>query len=122
MNVAPSYEPDPREQLATFIERMREAAPFGDVDWNAIMWDITGRLTRAGKRLHIATRDALWFSRLQVTDGEPRAPFSSFFDDFAKAVICKRHLSGSQTVGAHRVSLRALRYLEAVMRGTVLAT
>ena len=116
MNVAAEYQPDPREHLASFVVRMREAAPFGAVDWGAQMWDLTGRLTRAGKRLHVATRDVLWFSKLQVSKDDPRAPFRPFFDGFAKAVICNRHLRGSQTVGAHRVSLRALRYIEAVMR------
>jgi hypothetical protein len=116
MNLAPKHEPDPHEQLARFVARMREAAPFGPVDWDAAMWDLTGRLTRAGKRLHISTRDALWFSQLQSGKDDPRVPFGPFFDGFAKAVICNRHLRSAQTVGAHRVSLRALRYIEAVMR------
>ncbi len=116
MNLAAKYQPDPREHLASFVARMREAAPFGAVDWGAQMWDLTGRLTRAGKRLHVATRDVLWFSKLQVSKDDPRAPFGPFFDGFAKAVICNRHLRASQTVSAHRVSLRALRYIEAVMR------
>lgn len=108
--------PDPRDRLAAFITRMQEAAPFGPVDWSATMWDLTGRLTRAGKRRHIRTRDALWFSQLQLGREDPRVSFRPFFDAFAKAIICNRHLRSAQVVGAHRVSLRALRYLEAVMR------
>lgn len=115
MNFASKYQSDPREQLANFVTKMREAAPFGPVDWNATMWDLTGRLTRAGKRRHIRTRDVLWFSQHQIND-QQRVSLSPFFDDFAKAIICSRHLRSAQTVSTHRVSLRALRYLEAVMR------
>lgn len=111
---------DPRDRLRSFVERMRQAKPFGDVVWDAPMWDVTGRLTRAGKRLHIATRDALWFTRLQARKSDARIPFERTFDDFAKAVICARHVRASQTVSTHRESLRALRYLELEMRREVL--
>jgi hypothetical protein len=116
MSSVPHVQADPRRKLTEFIKQMREAAPFGAIDWEAAMWDVTGRLTRAGKRLHIATRDSLWFTQLQLENGDPRTPFSDDFDDFAKAVICARHLRASQTAGAHRVALRALRYLDAQMR------
>jgi len=106
---------DPREQLREFVASMREAAPFGSIEWTATMWDLTGRLTRAGKRLHIPTRDVLWFTQLHERS-ESRLAFEAPFADFAKAVICSRHLRSAQTVGAHRVSLRALRYLELTMR------
>lgn len=106
---------DPRKQLRAFIARMKQAAPFGDIAWREPMWDATGRLTRAGKRLHIITRDSLWVTSLSE-NAKQRIPFIAVFDDFAKAIICARHVRGSQCAGAHRVSLRALRYLEAEMR------
>lgn len=112
---------DPRDQLCEFVNRMKQAQPFGEVAWNEPLWDLTGRLSRAGKRLHIATRDALWFTQLQAKHGDRRIAFDSNFGDFAKAVICTRHLRAAQCTGAHLVSLRALRYLDAEMRREGLA-
>ncbi len=116
MSVVQAVAHDPRRALTRFIEKMQSAAPFGPLDWGDAVWDLTGRLTRAGKRLHIATRDALLFIEHRSSGADAAVPFAASFADFAKAVICARHLRSSQTVGAHRVSVRALRYLYDALR------
>ena len=105
----------PADRLNEFVNKMRAAQPFGVVDWSSDCWDLTGCLTRAGKRLHIRTRDALWFVQHRKSRSQTPKPFSSPFADFAKAVVAARHVRGSQTVSAHRVSLRAARYLYAAL-------
>lgn len=110
-----------RDPLRAFIAKMREATPFGDLSWDEPMWDVTDVLTRSGKRLHISTRNRFWFVEHQESRGDERLPFILPFADFAKAILCARHIRGSQVAGAHMVSLRALRYLYAATKraGTV---
>ena len=105
----------PADGLTDFVSKMRSAQPFGAVDWDNECWDLTGCLTRAGKRLHIRTRDALWFVEHRKSRSETPRAFSAPFSDFAKAVVAARHIRGSQTISAHRVSVRAARYLYAAM-------
>jgi integrase len=105
----------PVRHLELFVEKMREAAPFGPIPWADWMWDLTGKLTRAGKRLHVATRDRLWFIEYRASRSDSAVPFNPAFDDFAKAIICARHLRGAQVAGAHAVSIRALRYIHAAL-------
>lgn len=110
-----SARQDTLDNLQQFIDKMRSASPFGVVPWEEEMWDITGVLTRAGKRLHVRTRNRLWFVEHRELASNMRRPFVSPFSDFAKAVLCTRHIHGSQVANAHGVSLRALRYLYAAL-------
>lgn len=116
MSVARALASDPGKVLTRFVQKMRSAAPFGSLDWDDAIWDLTGRLTRAGKRLHIGTRDTLLFIEHRSSRSKAAVPFTPPFADFAKAIICARHLRSAQTTATHRVSIRALRYLYAALR------
>ena len=111
MNAKIAIERHPKANLSRFISSMRAAAPFGEICWDESMWNLTSTLTRSGNRRHINTRAVLWFIEHREERNREAVPFAAPFDDFAKAVICARHVRGSQTVQTHRVSIRALRYL-----------
>lgn len=116
MSALLSIAHDPNSALTRFIAEMQKAAPFGPLEWREDCWDLTGRLTRAGKRLHLRSRDALLFIEHRATRGMAAVPFDAPFADFAKAIVCARHLRSAQTVATHRVSVRALRYLYDALR------
>src|ERR1035441_5395843 len=99
------------DYLMLFIASMREAKPFGDVVWENSLWDLTSIVARSGRRLHIKTRSALLFSEHRESRSDTAVPFRQPFDDFAKAIICVRHVRRNQLIETHRVSVRALRYL-----------
>lgn len=100
--------------LAQFVAEMRAIAPFGGIDWDDDTWDVTDASTRAPKRSHDKKRYRLIF---KAYDSVTRAysDLSEPYAQFSKAVICQRHNESAQTPGAHRVSIRALRYLFAAL-------
>ncbi|HTY53857.1 MAG TPA: hypothetical protein VMB26_01585 [Candidatus Binataceae bacterium] len=104
----------PSTPLAQFVGEMRAIAPFGTIDWDDDTWDVTDAPTRAAKRSHDKKRYRLIF---KAYDPVTRAysDLSEPYAQFSKAVICQRHNDAAQTPGAHRVSIRALRYLFAAL-------
>jgi hypothetical protein len=100
----------PQQRCDMFIQSMKTAAPFGQtVNWESNVWDVTDASTRAPKRTHERKRDRLLFGEYE---NESRgAGFERFFADFSKAIVCYRHNRLAHTPPAHRVAIRALRYI-----------
>ncbi len=116
MRLASAALHEPRKQLEAFIDKMRAAAPFGKVDWDNAMWDL--RTVLRGRVSVFTSGRARCCGSPSIGRPERRrqSAFAAPFVDFAKAIICARHLRSAQTIGAHRVSVRAERYLYDALR------
>jgi hypothetical protein len=110
-----SESQDAKDRLTALVDRMKRSAPFGaSIDWESNVWDIANAPTRASKRAH---RNKTFLILYCSFDGKNRgAEFEPYFANFAKAFLCHRHDRNAQTPEAHRVALRALRYLYTSMR------
>ncbi|QQX84792.1 integrase [Cupriavidus necator] len=96
-----------RERL---IAAAKASSPFGDVEWDAAVWDVSvayQHRTRGYKARAL---------RLPFTQHRRRGwgvgdPIPAPFSDVIKALVCVRHQKRGQSAGSHSVFIRAARYV-----------
>jgi hypothetical protein len=101
------------DNLARFIAKARtELKPYGDVDWDAITWDVTAFEKKRGGQSRKTFR--IMFNRLDPSGGrliERKEAFEQPFADFVRAVIVHRQESQPKTALNQMITVRACRYL-----------
>lgn len=101
------------DNLARFIAKARtELKPYGDVDWDALTWNVTAFEKKRGGQSRKEFR--LVFTRLDETRSrllDRKLPFEPPFADFIRAVMIYRQESQPKTSANQMVIVRAGRYL-----------
>jgi hypothetical protein len=101
------------ENLRLFIERARnELRPYGELDWDAMVWDVTVFERKRGTQGRKTFR--IMFSRFDESRSrllERKVPFDPPFADFIRAVIVRRQEQRPLSALNQNVTVRAARYL-----------
>jgi hypothetical protein len=105
----------PQRRCDNFIQAMKTAAQLGKaVNWKSTFRTSLTLQTRAPKCAHDKKRYRLL---IWEYENESRgADFEPFFADSSKAILCYRHDRLGHTPPAHRVTIRALRYIYRSLR------
>lgn len=100
------------------IGKAKALMPFGDVEWDAPVWDVSAAYehrTRGYKANAGGLR--LPFTQHRRTAKGVGEPLPEAFADLVKALVCVRHQKRGQSVSSHSVFIRATRYVcEAIRR------
>ena len=101
------------DNLRSFVHRARnELRPYGEINWDAAVWDVSAfqkRRGSQGRSLYRLAFTRLDGSRSRLLDGKD--PFDPPFADFAKAVIVHRQEQKPSSASHQYGIVRALRYL-----------
>jgi hypothetical protein len=101
------------DNLRRFVERARnELRPYGELDWESVVWDVTAFEKSRGSQGRKTFRIA--FTRLDESRTrllERKVPFDPPFADFIRAVIVHRQEQRPQGALNQNVMVRAARYL-----------
>lgn len=106
------------EAVGKFINKARVSNPFGDIEWNDVVWEVPNKARASdGRKV-----ERIWFTAAFV-EKSTRANAVAFlgsFGDYVKAYAChieSQNLEGLSTL-YHNVQVRAFRYLYAAFGNT----
>ncbi|WP_094781134.1 hypothetical protein [Paraburkholderia ribeironis] len=106
------------EVVGAFINKARASNPFGDIEWDDIVWEVPNKARASDGR----TVERIWFTAAFVAKST-RANAVAFpgpFGDFVKAYAChieRQNPEGLSTL-YHNIQVRAFRYLYAAFGNT----
>jgi hypothetical protein len=102
-----------QDNLRSYVTRAQnELRPYGDVDWDAITWDVTAYEKRRASQTRKTFR--LVFTRMDETRTRllnRKIPFKQPFADFVRAVVVHRQEKQPKSHANQMVMVRAARYL-----------
>ncbi|AZG15239.1 integrase [Cupriavidus pauculus] len=101
------------------IGKAKALMPFGDVEWDAPVWDVSAAYEHRTRGYKANARGL----RLPFTQHRKAAkgvgdPLPEGFADLVKALVCMRHQRRGQSMASHSVFIRATRYICDAIRRT----
>lgn len=101
------------------IGKAKALMPFGDVEWDAALWDVSAAYEHRTRGYKANARGL----RLPFTQHREAAkgvgdPLPGGFGDVVKALVCMRHQRRGQSMASHSVFIRATRYICDAIRRT----
>lgn len=101
------------------IGKAKALMPFGDVEWDAPVWDVSAAYEHRTRGYKANARGLrLPFTQHRQAGKGVGDPLPEGFADVVKALVCMRHQRRGQSMASHSVFIRAARYICDAIRGT----
>lgn len=101
------------------IGKAKALLPFGDVEWDASVWDVSAAYEHRTRGYKTNARGLrLPFTQHRKAAAGVGEPLPGAFADLVKALVCIRHQKRGQSMVSHSVFIRATRYVCDAIRGT----
>src|SRR5436305_182301 len=100
------------------IGKAKALMPFGDVEWDAPVWDVSAAYEHRTRGYKANARGLrLPFTQHRQAGKGVGDPLPEGFADVVKALVCMRHQRRGQSMASHSVFIRAARNICDAIRG-----